>query len=62
MLTITGIYATEDIVSKEKIIRFTGKISSKKLLDLSRIEHPDDFFKDIGRLVIQQFNNEKNWI
>lgn len=61
-IKINGIYATEDIITNEKVVRFMGRICSEKLLDTQRTEHPDDFYRDIGKMVIDQFNNEKNWV
>ena len=62
MLTITGIYAAVDAKSNDKLIKFSGHIDSETLLNPERKDHPDEFYLEIGRLVIDQFNDEKNWI
>lgn len=62
MIQITGIYSTNDIITDRKIVRFIGRIDQETLLNHQRTEHPDDFYHDIGRMVIDQFNNDKNWI
>lgn len=62
MIQINGIYATNDVITEKPIVRFTGRIDQEKLLDSQRNKCPEDFYRDIGRMVINQFNNDKNWV
>jgi hypothetical protein len=62
MITLTGIYAAVDASTNEPIIKFAGQIDNYTLLDSERIKHPDEFYREIGKLLIDQFNNAENWI
>ena len=62
MITITEIYQAVDANNSNKVVKFSGRIDSDTLLNQKRKEHPDEFYRDIGKLLIDQFNNDKNWI
>lgn len=59
---ITHIYPAVDALSNENVIKFSGHITDKELLDPIRNEDPDTFYKELGKLVVSQFNNPDNWI
>jgi hypothetical protein len=62
MIELTGIYDAANASTGDSIIRFTGFIDNKTLLDDKRKEDPEGFYSEIGKLFIDQFNDHENWI
>jgi hypothetical protein len=60
---ITHIYQAVDANSNEKVIKFSGNITDSDLLENHiRNTDPDLFYKELGKSIVEQFNNPKNWI